>query len=144
MFSCEDVPLAIRDDVTSLDVLQHARERGHLWVAVDPRDIPVGFLMAGTVDGNFHILEMDVHPDHTGQGIGRLLLRSAFNAASVNGFPGITLTTFEHVMWNAPFYSRMGFKVLDESRCGRDLLNILNNEKARGLKNRIAMYREVT
>jgi hypothetical protein len=31
-----------------------------------------------------------------------------------------TLTTFEHVPWNAPYYRRRGFRVLDDGELSAD------------------------
>jgi GNAT superfamily N-acetyltransferase len=143
MFSLEDLPLSNRKHVTTADAFRRARERGHLWIAVNLQDRPVGFLMADTVDGNLHIREMDVRPDLTRQGIGSRLLQCAIDAAVKNGHPCVTLTTFEHVAWNAPFYIRNGFSVLTEADCGRELLAMLHEERSQGLKNRVAMCRQV-
>jgi ribosomal protein S18 acetylase RimI-like enzyme len=46
-------------------------------VTVDESDVAVGFLLADIVDGNFHIKEMDVHPDHGRKGLGTKLLHCA-------------------------------------------------------------------
>jgi hypothetical protein len=35
--------------------------------------------------------------------------------ASATGVQALTLTTFRDVDWNAPYYSRCGFRVLDQS-----------------------------
>jgi len=32
-----------------------------------------------------------------------------------DGLPALTLTTFTHVPWNAPYYTRCGFRVLDDA-----------------------------
>jgi len=143
MFSLEDLPLERRLDVTSIDVFQGATERGLLWVAVNERDAPVGFLLADIIDGNFHIKEIDVLPGFAGKGIGTKLLHCAFDAALKQRYACITLTTFEHIQQNAPFYRRQGFSVLTEVNCGKELSAIIAKEKACGLKNRIAMCRNM-
>jgi hypothetical protein len=50
----------------------------------------------------------------------------------------LTLTTFRHVAWNAPFYARYGFVELPADSDGR-LKAILIRETAHGLPNRCAM-----
>jgi ribosomal protein S18 acetylase RimI-like enzyme len=139
MFSPEDLPQSFRTDHTSIYDLQSAGKHGRLWVAVDDHDIPVGFLMADIVDDNFHISEIDVHPDHVGRGIGTRLLHAALSEASARKYNAVTLTTFAHIPWNAPFYRSRGFSVMSEHNCGTGLSAILRNERLRGLKNRIAM-----
>jgi len=109
LFSLKDLPLKHRSDVTLRDDFQNAKGRGFLWVAVDEHDVPVGFLLADVVDGNFHIKEMDILPDLNGRGMGTKLLQYACNAACGRGYQYVTLTTFEHIAWNAPFYRRRDF-----------------------------------
>jgi GNAT superfamily N-acetyltransferase len=142
MFSLKDLPLKHRSDVTSRDGFQNARGRGFLWVAVDEHDVPVGFLLADIVDGNFHIKEMDVLPDLNGRGIGTRLLQCACNAACDQGYEYVTLTTFAHIAWNAPFYRRRGFSVMEAKHCGVELSAILLEENNSGLKNRVAMCKQ--
>ena len=144
MFSLKDLPLQLRSELTSMDVFQDAMRNGLLWVAVNESDAAIGFLLADIVDGNFHIKEMDVHPDHAGRGLGTKLLYCAFCAASEQNYRYITLTTFEHIQWNAPFYRRHGFTVMRERHCGKKLSAIIAEERKRGLKNRIVMYRKVS
>src|SRR5437870_4528148 len=67
---------------------------------------PVGFVVSGPVDDNVHVHQLSVHPGHGRRGIGSALLSAAVRTA-----PGaVTLTTFEHVPWNAPWYLRQGFE----------------------------------
>ena len=47
-------------------------------------------------------------------GIGRMLLERVIESARQMGYPAVTLTTFREVPWNAPFYTRLGFAMLDE------------------------------
>jgi GNAT superfamily N-acetyltransferase len=142
MFSMKDLPLKHRSDVTSRDDFKNAKGRGFLWVAVDEHDVPVGFILADIVDGNFHIKEMDVLPDLNGRGIGTRLLQYAYNAACGQGYGYVTQTTFAHIAWNAPFYRRQGFSIMEAKHCGEELFAILLKEENRGLKNRVAMYKQ--
>ena len=47
--------------------------------------------------------------------------------------PALTLTTFAEVPWNAPYYARCGFTVLDESAIGPDLRAVRAREADHGL-----------
>ena len=142
MFSLKDLPLKHRSEVVPRDDFQNAKERDFLWVAVDEHDVPVGFLLADIVDGNFHIKEMDVLPELTGRGIGTRLLQCACNTACDQGYEYVTLTTVVHIAWNAPFYRRRGFSIMEAKDCGEELSALLLEEKNSGLKSRVAMGKQ--
>lgn len=75
---------------------------------------PVGFACVEVVDGLAHIWQLSVHPAAGRQGRGRALLQAACDWAASKGCPAVTLTTFRDVPWNAPFYRRMGFRVIED------------------------------
>jgi GNAT superfamily N-acetyltransferase len=129
------------DVLTSEQDLEHARADGRLWVAAGPDRCPVGFAIASRVGGNAHLDELDVHPDHGRRGLGRALVDAVICWARKERLPALTLTTLRHVPWNAPFYERLGFHVLEEAAQGPILTEILREEVERGLpaENRVAM-----
>lgn len=43
-----------------------------------------------------------------------MLLEQVIDGARQMAYPAVTLTTFRDVPWNAPFYTRLGFAMLDE------------------------------
>lgn len=139
LFSFDDIPKALRSTNTSLEDFTIARNKNLLWVAVNKCDTPIAFLLASIVDGCMHITEFDVHPSCGRRGIGTQLLKHALIVAQQRGFSAVTLTTFEHLPWNAPFYSRHGFKILAKNLICTELANILKNEEFLGLKRRVAM-----
>ena len=49
------------------------------------------------------------------------------------GLRGVTLTTFRDVPWNAPFYRRLGFEVLDPEDLTPGLAAAFADEARRGL-----------
>jgi GNAT superfamily N-acetyltransferase len=55
-----------------------------------------------------HLEEMDVLPEHAGQGLGAALIEAVCSWAHTRGFDAVTLSTFRDVPWNAPFYPRHG------------------------------------
>ncbi|MGA1192053.1 MAG: GNAT family N-acetyltransferase, partial [Bdellovibrionota bacterium] len=144
VFPAEDLPEPLRSVPTSESVFREAQASGLLWVLIDPENLPVGFLLAEVIDENFHIKEMDVHPAHARKGLGGKLLEHSFTVARERNFSSITLTTFKHLPWNAPFYEKHGFVSLEESEMGAELSEILRQEAKDGLKNRIAMRRNIT
>jgi len=93
----------------------------------------VGFLIADVVDGELHIEELAVRHDWQGRGCGRALVNAAITAARAQGLRGVTLTTFRDVPWNAPFYGRMGFRLLAGHEIGRRLEEVLREDVERGL-----------
>ena len=82
--------------------------RGHCLVA-QSAEHAIGFLVTEPFGRELHVREFSVHPDWQGRGIGAALLRGCMIDARNSGFTAITLTTFDAVPWNAPFYRRMGF-----------------------------------
>lgn len=91
---------------------------------------PAGFACVDILDGAAHIWQLSVHPSAGRRGIGTALIGAVADWARSNGYPAITLTTFRDVAWNAPFYSRLGFEVLDE--LPRGLQAIREHEGALG------------
>jgi GNAT superfamily N-acetyltransferase len=106
---------------------------GACWVAVDSEDRPVGFLNAGIEGKALHIWELDVHLDWQGRGIGRALLQQAIEDARRYGLAAVTLTTFRDVAWNAPFYRKSGFRILEADEMDDRLAALLRDEAERGL-----------
>lgn len=75
---------------------------------------PIGFILTEPLDDALFIVEVAVHQNWQHQGIGRMLLKQVIEGAQQMGYPAVTLTTFREVPWNAPFYIRLGFTMLDE------------------------------
>jgi GNAT superfamily N-acetyltransferase len=127
------------------ELARHAAE-GRSWVAVDADDCPVGYVLAGVVDGNAHVEQVSVAPDHQGGGIGRALIEQVRTWAVDRGLPAITLTTFKDVPWNGPLYRHLGFRVLDEHEIGPELRAIRHHETAMGLDpaQRVCMGQDVS
>ncbi|MBS0297776.1 MAG: GNAT family N-acetyltransferase [Proteobacteria bacterium] len=107
---------------------------GLSWVAVDAADAPFGFLIAERFEGALHIEELDVRQDRQGRGVGRALLRHVIAWARAEGLHAVTLTTFRDVAWNAPFYAREGFELLEGEAIDARLQALLVAEADRGLK----------
>ncbi|MEU1729082.1 GNAT family N-acetyltransferase [Actinomadura sp. ATCC 39365] len=97
-------------------------------------DPPAGFAMIGWVDGNLHLDQLAVHPDHMRQGIGGRLVEAVADHARAVGAPAVTLTTFRDVPWNAPWYERHGFAVLPEAEWGPELRALVEHERELGIE----------
>ena len=97
------------------DAYRPALENGRLLVAVDERDAAIGFIRLEILDGDPHVEQVSVHPDHAGHGIGASLLAAADQLARARGHRRMTLTTFRDVPWNGPYYTRLGWSALREA-----------------------------
>jgi GNAT superfamily N-acetyltransferase len=73
-----------------------------------------GFACIEVVDGVAHLWQLSVHPSVGRRGIGKSLVEASCEWAATNGYPAVTLTTYRDVPWNAPFYARLGFRVIDD------------------------------
>lgn len=131
--------------VTSLDTLQRANQDGRLWVAIDAEGAPVGFALVLELGLFAHLDEMDVLPEHGRKGVGSALLEAVCEWGFTRGFSAVTLSTFRDVPWNAPFYSRRGFAVVDPLEQPPELARIVAMERRKGMRTdlRVIMQREV-
>lgn len=100
-------------DVISVEQHRDYAELGLSWLAL-AADRPVGFLLAEAHPLSLFIVELSVHLDWQGKGIGRQLIACAADRARQMGLTSLTLTTFKDVPWNAPFYAKLGFEYVTE------------------------------
>ncbi len=131
------------DDPPAVEDLAVFQRDGRAWVHVDDADRPVAYLIAELVDGAAHIEQVSVDPEAAGRGIGRGLIDHMADWAIERGCRALTLTTFAEVPWNAPYYQRLGFRVLAEDELGPGLRRIRADEAEHGLDRwpRVAMTR---
>jgi GNAT superfamily N-acetyltransferase len=142
IFPADDLPPGEMETVP-MEKLVASMADSMLWVAEVGNAGVVGFVMAQIMGDCFHVAEIDVHPEHGRKGIGSALLKHACTVASQRGFRYATLTTFEHIPWNAPFYARRGFERIENCQEFNFLAGILEAEMQAGLKNRIAMRKRL-
>lgn len=137
---------SIADDETpSARVLHNYQRAGQMWVAANAADRVIAYLLADIIDGNAHIEQVSVHPDFGRRGFGRALIETVAAWAVRKELSALTLTTFAHVPWNAPYYERLGFSVIPPADLGPGLREIRGHEAATGLDSwpRVAMRRPV-
>lgn len=141
IFPESDLPLDIRYRVSDADALREAQKSGRLWIALHGHDEAVGFAQLEIIDGLAHLVEMDVHPDHAKQGIGSALLRATLDWARRKEYAAMTLVTFCHLPWNAPFYEKFGFSRIRPKEMSSALRDLIREEGAAGLntQDRVAM-----
>ncbi|HET9950521.1 MAG TPA: GNAT family N-acetyltransferase [Candidatus Eisenbacteria bacterium] len=155
IFPDEDVPPRLKVFGIPASMHRRAAEEGRLWVALaapaapalraesrgGSGETPVGFAHVTMVDDNPYVFEVDVHPAHARRGVGTRLMRAVESWAREKGFGAVTLTTFSHLPWNAPFYARLGFREIPEADLTPGLRAQLAREAANGLDpaKRVAM-----
>ena len=125
---------AVADDPPpSLEALATYQQDGRAWVATDSGDVAAAYILVDVVERFAHIEQVTVHPLFARQDLGRKLIDEAGLWAATLGLDGMTLTTFEDVPWNAPYYARLGFQPVPEHEWSGGLRRIVQSERAHGL-----------
>jgi GNAT superfamily N-acetyltransferase len=115
------------------EALAACQAEGRLWVIIGADDRPAGFVITDIVDGCVHVEQVSVDPGNARRGLGRALLDHAAEQAAAAGVPALTLTTFADVPWNAPYYVRCGFRVLEDGEVTAGLRAIRQREASFGM-----------
>jgi predicted N-acetyltransferase YhbS len=133
------------DEPMSIENLREHQSKGQVRVAVDDKDLPIGFAVTCMIDDIVHLHEMSIHPAQGRKGIGKQLILAACQWAKEEGKSAVTLSTFRDVPWNAPYYARLGFRILEEDELTIGLLEIRNHEAQNGLPihKRVCMRKEL-
>jgi GNAT superfamily N-acetyltransferase len=113
--------------------VQQRFQAGQVWVAVDRDDVVVGFAITREVDRTIYLQEMDVDPKHGQRGIGTALIETISDWAQFHRYDTISLSTFSDLPWNAPFYAKLGFRMLEESELTIGFQQIRRQELEAGL-----------
>jgi GNAT superfamily N-acetyltransferase len=116
-----------------------------IWLVADAHDIPVGYAIVDSVDGDAHLEQLSVVPEHGRRGLGTALVEHICMWAEMQGYAGVTLTTFEDVPWNAPFYAKHGFAPMADAEIGPQLRALCEHEAEHGLDpdQRVCMRRPI-
>lgn len=132
-------------DPMPLDFLVARQKDGHILVAADCDDRAAGFLIMRMIDGAIYIHELDVHPSHGRRGLGRRLISAACDRARNAGCRAVMLSTFRDIEWNAPFYARLGFRILSDEELSPALIEVRRKEAKMGmpLDKRVCMRLEL-
>lgn len=134
------------DEPPSLAELHRFHRAGRLRVVADGAGGPVAYAVLLPMDGCIHVEQISVHADSARRGIGRALLEDVAVRATAEGVPALTLTTFDEVPWNAPYYERCGFRRLRDDELTPGLREIRAREAELGIDRwpRVCMRRELT
>lgn len=104
---------SLAGDHSSPEFVMSFVKTGGAFAAVQDEGSIVGFALAFALDNAIHLQEMSVDPMHGRQGLGGRLLQAVAAWASKHDFTHVTLSTFEDVAWNAPFYKRHGYEIVE-------------------------------
>lgn len=119
------VRAARAEDVAALPALEEAADAMF--------EQPVGFARLELVGGVPHLGQLSVDPAFGRRGLGTTLVRACCDWAARAGFAELTLTTFAQVPFNAPFYARLGFTVIDDAALPAGLARLRRREAEIGL-----------
>ena len=112
--------------------------KGLVWVVVEGGG-PVAFACTEPFEDALHLWEISVRHGAQRRGVGRTLMATVVADARRRSAPAVTLTTFCAIPWNAPFYARLGFEMLETAALPPRLAAIRADEDAAGLTDRCAM-----
>ena len=62
------------DEPPSEAALEAFRAARRAWIAAGPDGRPVAYLLAAVMDGDAHVEQVSVDPDHAGRGVGAALI----------------------------------------------------------------------
>lgn len=129
----------------SIDSLGRHQSVGRIWVVVDNEERPTGFAVIESLDDLIHLQEISVHPANSRKGLGKKLIQAVCEWAKQEGKPAVTLSTFRDVAWNAPYYVRLGFRILEDEEITEGLREIRKQEAQHGLpiEKRVFMRKEL-
>lgn len=133
------------DPPPSRAVLAGYQADGRAWVATDDLNRPVAYLLVELFGDDAHIEQVSVHPDHAGKRLGAGLIAAVADWAIGEGIRALTLTTFEDVPWNAPYYARIGFRIVPPEDWSPGIRGIVAAEAVHGLGQcpRVVMRRDL-
>lgn len=101
------------------DEYEPALADGRLWVAELDGEV-VGYVWALDLDGQPHLEQISVLPEASGRGVGIALVEQVVGWAAEQGGSSLTLSTFRDVVWNGPWYRRLGFADIDANEVATD------------------------
>jgi ribosomal protein S18 acetylase RimI-like enzyme len=83
-----------------------------MWVATDGNVI-AGFVFAEPCATGLYVRELSVAAPFQQRGHGAALMATGIAAARARGAASLLLTTDRTLAWNAPFYRRLGFVIVE-------------------------------
>ncbi len=105
----------------------------------------VGFTLGLSEGDTLYIVEVDVERAAQGRGVGTSLILAMLDRGRERGFAKVALTTDRYVPFNAPFYTRLGFRILEAAETPAFLRRRLKAQIDSGLdpERRVAMLKSI-
>jgi ribosomal protein S18 acetylase RimI-like enzyme len=123
------------------DDYARSAQEGLLFVAEVGGEI-AGYAMCSRYLDLLHLQQISVHPDHGRRGIGRALVERVLEEAGARALSAVTLTTFDDLPWNGPFYRSLGFRTITATARYPEVQEALDRERGLGMYARVGMIRE--
>jgi GNAT superfamily N-acetyltransferase len=108
---------------------RRSAELGQLFFAVNGEGARVGLAALDELDDAAYLDQLSVRRSAMRRGAGRFLVRHAIAWAENAGHATLWLTTYGHLPWNVPFYTREGFELVPESECGDGVRHHLDDQR---------------
>lgn len=102
-----------------------------VWVVSSPT-LPVGFIIMSILGQEAYLEEISVLPQYGGQGLGTKMIDTVCQWSKSKRLNSVLLSTFRNVRWNAPFYEKLGFKILCSQEWSQEMHKIQSAEKLYG------------
>ena len=132
-------------ELLPLEFVQQRFQVGQVWVVVDRGNKVIGYAITNEVDDTLYLQQIDVEPSHGRKGVGSKLINTVCAWAKSHGYRVISLSTFRDIPWNAPFYAKLGFQILDESEItpGFQQIRLKEAEAGLSISERVIMQRKL-
>lgn len=102
-----------------------------MWVANDA-DAIAGFVFAEPCAAGLYVRELSVAAPYQQRGHGAALMAACIAAARARGDAMLVLTTDRTLAWNAPFYRRLGFAIVEGNAIPADAQRRLERQITAG------------
>ena len=128
-------PISLLEQSLGEELLLVAEEAGRV----------VGFTLGLNEEGTLYIVEIDVERAAQGKGVGTALMSALLDRGRERGFAEALLTTDRYVPFNAPFYKKLGFRIMEAAETPAFLRKRLKAQIDSGLdpERRVAMSKSL-
>lgn len=140
IFPPGSIPKHLESDAVDPKELFTAINENRLWVVLENgNDNPLGFVLVRYFGHILYLAEIDVLPKYGRRGLGTALLSHVIRHGRDNAFAVIYLTTVATIPWNAPFYAKHGFSIVEDGLLPDPIREIIDHERELGFSNRVGM-----
>lgn len=102
-----------------------------MWVATNDDQV-IGFVFAEPCADGLYVRELSVAAPWQQRGHGSALMTTLIETARARGDKQLVLTTDRSLPWNAPFYRRIGFEIVEGSAIPGEAQRRLEGQFAAG------------